>query len=84
MQILFFGCGKVNEREIISRCDFYIQDFNNIYSIVIPHFDQFALNNIKELDYTDFKKAAELYKVNGRGSTEAIRDIISNMNSKRI
>lgn len=82
--IEFFGCGKVNEREIISRCDFYIQDFNNIYSIVIPHFDQFALNNIKELDYTDFKKAAELYKVNGRGSTEAIRDIISNMNSKRI
>lgn len=81
--IEFFGCGKVNERDTILRCDFYIQDFNNIYNIVIPHFDQFALNNIKELDYRDFKKAAELYKVNGRGSTEAIKDIISNMNSKR-
>jgi hypothetical protein len=34
--INFFNCGKVHIRSNINRCDFLIQDFNNIYNIIIP------------------------------------------------
>lgn len=79
----FFNCGKVNVRATQARCDFYVQSFDQIYKNVIPHFDSYPLNNIKELDFEDFKKAAELFKTNGSSSRDQIRDIISNMNSNR-
>jgi len=81
--IKFFNCGKVHIRSNTNRCDFYLQDFNNIYNIIIPHFDKYPLNNIKQLDYADFKIAANLFKSNGIKNTEKIKQIISNMNSKR-
>ena len=58
--IKFFGFGKVNVRSNLSRCDYYVQDFSNIYNSIIPHFDNYPLYNSKDLD---FKKAANLYKV---------------------
>jgi LAGLIDADG endonuclease len=81
--IKFFGCGQVNTRSNCDRCDFYVQDFSNIYDSIIPHFDNYPLHNIKHLDFADFKKAAELYKLGGRSNSNAIQQIISNMNSKR-
>lgn len=82
--IQFFGCGNVNIRSTDSRCDFYVQDFSAIYNKIIPHFDSYPLHNIKHLDFADFKKAAELYKIDGRKNGEAIKTIINNMNSKRV
>jgi LAGLIDADG endonuclease len=79
----FFNCGKVHIRSNINRCDFLIQDFNNIYNIIIPHFDKYPLKNIKQLDYIDFKIAVNLFKSNGKKSTDIIKQIISNMNSNR-
>lgn len=61
--IKFFGFGKVNVRSNLSRCDYYVQDFSNIYNSIIPHFDNYPLYNSKDLDFLDFKKAANLYKV---------------------
>jgi hypothetical protein len=81
--IQFFNCGKVHVRSNTDRCDFYLQDFNNIYNIIIPHFDKYPLNNIKQLDYADFKIAANLFKSDGIKNTEMIKKIISNMNSRR-
>ena len=81
--IKFFGLGKVNVRSNKNRCDYYVQDFFNIYEIIIPHFEKYPLNNSKELDFLDFKKAANLYKEDKKNNTEAIKDIISKMNSKR-
>jgi hypothetical protein len=81
--VKFFDCGKVNIRTNTNRCDYYVQDFLQIYETIIPHFDKYPLYNIKSLDLADFKKAAELFKANGRNSTEDIKEIISNMNSKR-
>ncbi len=81
--INFFNCGKVHIRSNINRCDFLIQDFNNIYNIIIPHFDKYPLKNIKQLDYIDFKIAVNLFKSNGKKSTDIIKQIISNMNSNR-
>nr|QKS32138.1 LAGLIDADG endonuclease [Sphaerobolus stellatus] len=81
--VKFFNCGKVNIRSNTNRCDYYVQDFLQIYDSIIPHFDNYPLYNIKSLDLADFKKAAELFKANGRKNIEAIKEIISNMNSKR-
>lgn len=63
---------------------FYVQDFNKIYDNIISHFDNYPLYNIKSLDFLDFKKGAELFKIDGRNNGDAIKDIISNMNSKRV
>jgi hypothetical protein len=82
--IAFFGCGKVNIRANNSRCDFYVQDFTKIYTIIIPHFKDYPLYNIKTLDFLDFKKAANLFNIDGKNSIEPISNIISNMISRRI
>jgi len=81
--IKFFGFGKVNVRSNQSRCDYYVQDFLNIYVTIIPHFENYPLNNAKELDFLDFKKACNLYKAENKKNTETIKEIISKMNSKR-
>ena len=82
--IQFFDCGKVNVRITDNRCDFYVQDLNKIINNIIPHFDNYPLQNIKHLDFADFQKAAELYKTDGKKNGETIKSIINNMNSKRI
>ncbi len=82
--IKFFGCGNVNIRSNLNRCDYYIQDFSKIYENIITHFDSYPLYNIKYLDYLDFKQAVELFKIGGKDNIEAIKTLISNMNSKRI
>ena len=58
--VQFFECGNVNVRIKDSRCDFYVQDFNKIYNNIIPHFDNYPLQNIKHLDFADFKKVVDL------------------------
>jgi len=82
--IQFFDCGNVNVRITDNRCDFYVQGLNKIINNIIPHFDNYPLQNIKHLDFADFKKAAELYKTDGKKNGELIKSIINNMNSKRI
>jgi hypothetical protein len=79
--IKFFGFGKVNVRS--NRCDFYVQNFSKIYETIIPHFDNYPLYNCKNLEFLDFKKAANLYKEDRKSNAETIQQIISNMNSKR-
>ncbi len=81
--ILFFGCGNVNIRLNNDRCDFYVQDFTKISEIIIPHFNRYPLYNIKFLDFSDFKNAAELFKLSGSKNIKAIKNIKHNMNSKR-
>jgi len=81
--ITFFGCGAVYEQTATSRCDFIIQDSGKIWSVLIPHFVNYPLINIKSLDFDDFKLAAELYQSGGRSQADAIKRIIEGMNSKR-
>jgi len=73
--ILFFGCGNVNIRLNNDRCDFYVQDFIKICEIIIPHFNRYPLYNIKFLDFSDFKNAAELFKLSGSKNIKAIKNI---------
>ena len=83
MFISFFDCGKLSIRTSIKRCDYYVQSFENIFNLIIPHFYHYPLCNIKTLDFQSFKKAALLYKVGGRSNTNKIQQIIESMNSKR-
>lgn len=83
MFILFFDCGKLSIRTSIKRCDYNVQSFENIFNLIIPHFDQYPLCNIKTLDFQSFKEAALLYEVGGRNNTNKIQQIIDSMNSKR-
>jgi hypothetical protein len=71
--INFFDCGKVNLRSKTNRCDYYVQDYLQIFNNIIPHFDKYPLCNAKSLDYSDFKKALELYKDRGRNKTDEIK-----------
>lgn len=48
-----------------------------------PGLENHPLNNSKELDFNEFKEAANLYKDNRKKNIEAIKEIISKMNSKR-
>lgn len=79
--IKYFGLGKVSVRS--DRCDYYVQDFSKIYQIIIPHFEKYPLCNIKALDFSDFKKAANLYQTDKINNILEIKKIISNMNSTR-
>jgi hypothetical protein len=81
--IKFFGCGNVRKRNNTDRCDYYIPDFKNIYEYILPQFKKYPLFNIKTLDFLDFYKAAELFKIESRNNTKSIREIISNMKSRR-
>ena len=64
--ISFFNCGNVYARINNNRADFIVQNFDNIFDIVIPHFINYPLFNIKTLDFNDFKTAAILFKEGGR------------------
>jgi len=44
------------------RCDFIIQKFEPIINNVITHFDNYPLENVKQLDYNDFREAVIEYK----------------------
>jgi len=62
--IEFFGCGKVYSRTNLSspRCDFIVQDAPSLLNIIILHFEEFPLQNVKNLDYQDFKSAIYLVR----------------------
>lgn len=51
MFISFFECGKLSIRTSIKRCDYYVQDFQEIFNKIILHFDQYPLCNVKTLDF---------------------------------
>lgn len=76
--IKFFGTGKVYLRSNLStpRCDFVIQNLTDITTKVINHFDNYPLNNIKTLDYNDFKQAVLLIKSGKHLSVEGFNQIL--------
>lgn len=87
--INFFGAGKVYLRSNLStpRCDFIIQNNKDIITKVINHFDNYPLNNIKTLDYNDFKQVVFLIKSNKHLSIEGYNQILTlknGMNSTRM
>lgn len=58
----FFNCGYTAVRfyEKTLRCDFGVQDLNSIITKIIPHFKNYTLQNIKQLDFLGFKIVLDL------------------------
>lgn len=76
----FFGCGKVYTRGI--RHDYIVQSLDLLDKIIVPHFTQYPLHNIKQLDYIDFQTIIK-GRLNKTMSIFKAQEIINGMNSKR-
>ena len=63
-----------------------VQKLSDLTENIIPFFDKYLLQGVKVKDYEDFKRVADLMKVNAhltKGGLEEIRKIRSGMNSLR-
>jgi hypothetical protein len=86
--ITFFNCGKTRIRsdKMRTRCDYWVQDLNSLKNLIIPHFEIYSLNNIKELDFLDFKTVIDMvykkYHIIEKNQI-IIKNIIKRMNNKR-
>lgn len=87
--ISFFNSGNVYLRSNVStpRCDFILQNSEKILNNVIPHFDKYPLENVKQLDYVDFKQALLIVKSKEyleSEDLEKIKELKIGMNTGRI
>lgn len=65
---------------------FRVKKFSDIIDIIIPFFKKYPLQSVKNLNFMDFCKVAEIMKVKGHLTVEGleeVRDIRNNMNTKR-
>jgi hypothetical protein len=84
--IEFFNCGSVVDRDGESRCDYIVQDKTSMLTKIIPHFTEYALQNIKQLDFLEFKdimlmiSSADHLTETG---LKKIKELISNIKIRR-
>jgi hypothetical protein len=85
--IKFFGCGVVNVRSNLDRCDFSIQDITSMVEKVIPHFDTYPLESLKQKDYACFRECVLLVRASKHLTPDGlstIKTLSSEMNSQRL
>ena len=85
--IEYFGCGNIYKTEEVFR--YRVVKFSNINEKIIPFFSKFTIQGVKQLDFLDFSKAAEIIKAKAHLTKEGlvllkIRKIKSSMNKGRI
>ena len=84
--IEYLGCGTVNVRSGGSAVDFKITDFENLTNKLIPFLKKYPMLGIKDLDFADWCKVANLIKnkihLTPKG-LEEIREINKGMNLRR-
>lgn len=80
--ISFFNAGNIHIRKNSQRCDYYIQDYKQIKTIIIKHFDLYPLYNIKTKDFYLFKQALELFILDKKNNWIQIQNIKNFLNSK--
>jgi hypothetical protein len=64
----------------------YFRKFSDIVNIIIPFFDKHPIQGQKSLDFSDFKKVAEIVKTKGHLTPEGYNKILiinSTMNQRR-
>jgi LAGLIDADG DNA endonuclease family protein len=80
-------CGRVFKHPKRDIMSLVISNFEDIYTKIIPLFNEYKIKGIKSLDYEDFCKAAEIVKKGDHiklVGLEQIKLIKSKMNKKRI
>lgn len=60
MLISTLGCGRIELNLKQSAVYFVVTNFQDIYEKIIPLFDKYPIKGVKALDYSDFKKIANL------------------------
>jgi len=83
----FFGlsCGKINQDSRSQAAYYVVQKLSDLTEKIIPFFDKYPLLlGVKVKDFEDFKRVANLMKLNlTKEGLEEIREIRLNMNSLR-
>lgn len=83
----YFKCGKVIiDNRKFNAYKFIVTKNEDLFNIIIPHFEKYPLETSKNLDFLDFKKVVLMCKeglhlIND--NREKINFIKNNMNSKR-
>jgi hypothetical protein len=77
--ISYFGCGSYVARRGNNKfSEFIVVKFSDIIEKIIPFFDKYKIAGVKNKDYQDFKKVAELIK--NKEGMEIIYKIKAGMN----
>jgi len=82
--IKYLNCGRISKRGDV--VDFHVTKFTDITEKIIPFFAKYPIIGVKEENYEDFCKVAELMKEGAHlteGGLEQIRKIRESMNSFR-
>jgi LAGLIDADG endonuclease len=69
------------------RCDFMIQDAPSLLNKILPHFEEYPLQNLKRLDFEDFKTAMNLVRTKQHLNPEGlarIKVLAAGINTGRI
>jgi hypothetical protein len=83
MLISTLGCGKIELMLKQSAAYFVVVSFKDIFEKIIPLFDKHPIRGVKALDYSDFKKVANLMSNKEHLTEEGlskIKNIKLNMN----
>ena len=75
----FFNCGTIHQRSNPNtpRCDYLVQNINDILEHIIPHFDTYPLVTKKHADYLLFKLAINLIKEKAHLNSEGLRKLVA-------
>ena len=83
MLISTLGCGRIELKLKQTAVYFVVTNFQDIYEKIIPLFDKYPIKGVKALDYSDFKKIANLVQDEEHLTEEGLSKIQSiklNMN----
>jgi hypothetical protein len=86
MLISTLGCGKIELMLKQSAVYFVVVKYKDIFEKIIPLFDKYPIKGIKALDYSDFKKVANMMFTKEHLTEEGlskIQSIKSDMNLSR-
>jgi len=84
--IKYLGCGRCSSASTRNEVNYTVSTFSAIYSIIIPLFQKYPLSGIKQQDFLDFVKAAELIKSKDHLTKDGLAKIMvinSKMNQRR-
>jgi hypothetical protein len=81
-----FGCGQTKRNKGINTCEFRVTNLSHIIDKVIPVFDNYPIYGAKDLEFKDFKEAANIINSKAHLTPEGLAKILlikSRMNTKR-
>jgi len=85
--IKYLNCGRIRDRNFTPTVDFIVNRYIDINSKIIPFLERYPLQSVKQKDYKDFCKAAEIIASKQhltQDGLEKIKVIKNGMNKKTL